>query len=297
MKILITGDISNRNIKNFSLENINPKYLDLIKQQDFVVYNLEGPIIDPSKDIRNLQFRENKFLNFLITSLNTLNAKLYNKKQRYVYSTKEILPLLKLNENTLVTLANNHIKDYGKKAFENTLDVLKNNNIDYIGAGFNLRECQDYEFNNAVFINVNWVGTSKFGIPLHLYSATKNSFGANFIPYDKLSQRIKSYRDKGKKIILIIHGGKELAKNETQLGLDLEKVNQLNSDVTIIHHPHVYVKNKFEKNNIFILGDFIFKTEKGRLYSKRNSALLEINTVENKVSAQLVKFDVSDTLI
>jgi poly-gamma-glutamate synthesis protein (capsule biosynthesis protein) len=222
--------------------------------------------------------------------LNELNSKLLNKKQRYVYSTKDILPLLKLNTNTLVTLANNHIKDYGKKAFKNTLSVLSNNNIAYIGAGFNLHECQDYGFNDIVIININWVGVSKFGIPLHLYSATKNSFGANYIAYEKLLQKIKNYKKKNKKVVLIIHGGKELAKNEAQLGLDFEKVRLLNSDVTIIHHPHVYVQNKYEKNNIYVLGDFIFKSVNNRLGNRRGSALLKVTLYNDKLVSELETF-------
>ncbi|MEA2020134.1 MAG: CapA family protein [Patescibacteria group bacterium] len=294
MKILITGDISNRNIENFSVEKVDPKYLNLIKQQDLVIYNLEGPIINPRQYQKNLQFRENKFQNFLITSLNTLSSKIFNKKQRYVYSTEKIIPLLKLNKNTLVTLANNHIKDYGKNAFKNTLKVLGNNNIDYIGVGSNLQECKDFEVNSIVFININLVGVKKLGVPFHLYSATNNGFGANYKTYNKLSQKIKRYKDKDKKVILIIHGGKELAENESQLGLDLEKINQLNADLTVIHHPHVYVKTKYEKNNIYVLGDFIFHSQDNRLKQNRQSALLSVNFENNKFYPKLNKFKVKE---
>lgn len=35
----------------------------------------------------------------------------------------------------MVTLANNHVYDYGEDAFLDTLDTLKSAGIDYVGAG------------------------------------------------------------------------------------------------------------------------------------------------------------------
>lgn len=295
MKILITGDISTDGIRNFDVGNLNPKFKKLIREADLVVYNLEGPISKSEvfAKANGLQFRENKFFDFVYKLLNSYNTYIKKKPQVKVFSDERILPFLKMNPNTLVTLANNHIKDLGKSGFKNTLSILKKNNIDYVGAGKSLNECNDFEFNNIIFINVNLVGVKKFKIPFHLYSATKKDFGANYLSYKKLSERIAKYKGVGKKVVLLIHGGKELPKGPENLGLDLERVRNLKADITVIHHSHVYVKNKYEKDKIFVLGDFIFKSSNKRLPLDRESAILDIRNRDEFLYSTILTVKVS----
>ena len=64
-----------------------------------------------------------------------------------------------------VTLANNHIGDYGERALNNTLKLLDENNIQYAGAGNNILEAY-----SAIRI-------SKEGITISLLSVCENEFG------------------------------------------------------------------------------------------------------------------------
>lgn len=50
----------------------------------------------------------------------------------------------------MVTLANNHVYDYEKDAFYDTLSTLKNKKIPYIGAGINKKEAE-----SAYYLVVN----------------------------------------------------------------------------------------------------------------------------------------------
>jgi len=296
MNILITGDISTDGINNFDIKNINPKFKKFIKESDLVVYNLEGPI-SKSEDFakkNNLQFRESKFFDSFYKLLNSYNTCIKKKPQIKVFSDERILDLLKMNPNTLVTLANNHIKDLGKEGFENTIKTLEENNINYIGAGRNLSECKDFEFNNIVFINVNWIGAKKFNVPFHLYSATKKDFGSNYLSEKKLFERIEEYKKLGKKVVLIIHGGKELPKSKDELGVNFGCLKGLNADLIVVHHPHVYVETCYEEDNIFVIGDFIFKISNVGLSSNRKSAILEIDADFSNLSFKLLKFNVRD---
>jgi hypothetical protein len=297
MKILITGDVSTWNIKDFSVNKINPKFIEKIKKADYVIYNLEGPIAHSNSfaSENKLQFRENFFSNTFYSILNKFNMLIRKKPQYTVYSNKKIISLLKLNRNTLVTLANNHIKDLGKKGFEYTSKELEENNIEFIGAGKNNKQVKNfYEFKDIIFININLIGAYKYKFPLKLYSATKDSFGSAYIDFKKLKQDIKRLRKKDKKIVLIIHGGKELPKSIKELNLNFDLIKNLKADITIIHHPHIYVKTKYEKDNIFVLGDFIFNPTSKNILPDRESGILEADLRNKKVNCKLIKFNANE---
>lgn len=296
MKILITGDISTNNIKEFIVRNIEPRFRGFIEGADLVVYNLGGPISRSEKFARDskLQFRENGLVNLFYLLLYSLNIYIRKKPHVKVFSGIEIFKLLKMNPNTLVTLANNHIKDLGKKGLEETLDILKENNINYIGAGKNLDKCKDFEFHDIIFINVNWVGVKKFSIPFHLYSATRKTFGANYLSSRELFEKIEEFKKLDKRVVLIIHGGSVLPEKIKDLSLDLEMIRNLNADITVIHHPHLYVKTKYEKDNIFVLGDFIFQPKDVSLDLFRESAILKIYIKEGLLIPEIERFKMKD---
>lgn len=290
MKILITGDVSDWNIENFDIEKINRKYIDLIKNSDFVVYNLEGPIVNRFSDEYELQIRGCIIKDFFYKKL----MKFTGNIQPVVSSTKKIIELLKINKNTLTTLANNHIKDCGKIGFDETTNSLNKNNIKFVGAGKNNHVASKaFEINKKLFVvNVNLVSSKKYGILFRIYNATTNDYGGAYLSLKKLKELIKKYHNDNKRVLLIIHGGKEMPANKDVLGIDLKLIKNLNSDVAVIHHFHKYIKTDYEKNNIFILGDFIFKRD-GCLPVDRDSSLLQID-IQEKAGCELIKFKVNE---
>lgn len=124
--------------------------------------------------------------------------------------------------------------------------------------------------------------------PLFLYNARKNDYGASYLNYNDLKKIIKKKKE-GKTIILIIHGGKELAKSSKELRIDIEKLNSMGASLIVIHHPHTYLKTKFEKDNIFVIGYFIFNY-KDHLPPNRKSATILAKVKNNTPSANLIKF-------
>lgn len=274
MRILVFGDISDWNIENFSIEKIKPKIIKEIRSADYVIYNLEGPIRKKDKKY-HLQLRENALNDWYFKFLLGITG----RNQPVVSSTEKILDLLKLNKNTIVTLANNHIKDLGLEGFKHTIKTLKDNGIKYVGAGMNNKEAsRDLLFDNWALINCNLVGSEKYGIYWKIYNATDSGYGASFQRYEVLKRKVKNHHMKGKKVLLIIHGGKEMPKNKN-LGVDLKKLKELNADYTVVHHFHRYVRTNYEKNNMFCLGDFIFYRP-GNLPLNRKSCYLEGNKLK-----------------
>ncbi len=272
MNILIFGDTSGWNISSFSLSKINPKLLEKIRKASHVIYNLEGPIRKKNKSY-NLNLRSNTIQDAFLKSL----LRITGRNQPIVSSDNGILGLLRLNKNTIVTLANNHIKDLGYEGYRDTIGILKENGIRFIGAGENNNEAsKDIIIDNYALVNCNSVGSEKFGIKFRIYNATKNDYGASYQKYAELKTKIARYREEGKKIILIMHSGKEMPEDEQSAGINLEMIQSLDADYTVIHHFHRYLKTTYEKDNIFCIGNLIFHRP-GKFQKKRNTCFIQVS--------------------
>lgn len=106
-------DILERFGYDYCLQSLQPLMLD----SDYVVLNLETPITD-------------------------LPSSPFTGKKDYVHWTHiEKTPKCLLAHNvSLVSLANNHAFDYGQAGFEQTLSILKQQDLTVIGAGDNIQE-------------------------------------------------------------------------------------------------------------------------------------------------------------
>lgn len=290
LKIVISGDISTWNIKNFDINKIPSKYLDIIKNADLFITNLEGPIVE-NIDSYKFEISQNKIRDLFWKTI----LKVTNKKQPIVYSNEKIIDLLKLNKNTLVTLANNHIKDAGLSGFKESVGILNNNSINHIGAGLNKMESlkpfitkiKDQEL---LILNYNRIGLRKYGIYVDIYGSKRNDFGASYMSFKKIKDIIKNYKKNNPNIfiILIIHDGRELPKNVEESKINFDKIKNLGATLNIIHHPHNNIKLKLK--NSFSLGDFIFYRP-DKMAEDREGNLLKIEIENNQIKSHLWRFN------
>ena len=165
----------------------------------------------------------------------------------------------------LVTLANNHVYDFGRDAFLDMLDAFDEYKIPRIGAGRNLDEAEKpYYFiiNGYKFAFVNASRAEKNRMTP---GATINSEGI-FLCYDptNMINLIKDLRDDTDYIITIIHFGKEFshALEEEQVSSAKAYIDA-GSDIVIGHHAHVLqgVEIYKDKPIIYNLGNFLFNDE------------------------------------
>lgn len=284
MKILIFGDTSTWNISNFSIHNISQPIRQHIASADLVIYNLEGPIKYYNEDFK---YRQNLIKNFFYKKITTV----MNKTQPIVFSHPNILDLININKNSLFTLANNHIKDIGKNNLVQTVKAINNKNAYTIGYAYNEHnQISSYshsdKFNKIKVFNYNFVGSIKHKIPIKLYDVSSNSYGACHKSFSQIKQEIKNAQKNKFTTILILHMGNELKSLQNQQ-IPFKHLLKLQSNITIIHHPHIYLPSQYELNNIFILGDFIFSRPK-HLDPYRPSAYLEVNINNNLFQNNLI---------
>lgn len=276
IKILIAGDTSDWNINDFAYKNIDPDIRKAISDSDLFIFNMEGPIRLRSEyekcELFNSRFINNIFYVFLT---------LTRRKQPVVFSTKKMLPLLTTNANTCVTLATNHIKDLGKRGFLDTIEILKKNQIGYVGAGLNKFIANEPRRLNIrgkeiYILNYNYIGLRKYGFYANIYGATKHHFGAAYLNPQKINVEINKIKSISPDafIILVLHAGKALAENVKTTKINLSKFENLGAHCTIFHHSHKYFN--IPSNKIFFLGDFLFY-EPGALPEEREGGYLELN--------------------
>lgn len=166
----------------------------------------------------------------------------------------------------LLTLANNHVYDYGEDAFLDMLDAFDKYKLPHIGAGRNIDEARKpYYFiiNGYKFAFVNATRAEK---NILTQGATKTSPGV-FRCYDSTNMEnlIKEVKIESDYVISIIHFGKE-----DHHELEFEQIRSAKAyidagaDVVVGHHAHVLQGIEFYKNKpiVYNLGDFIFNANK-----------------------------------
>ena len=159
-EILITGDtyLGSNKIKNLAedgdLLSLFGDFLPIIKNSSLSITNLESPITDEEEGT-------------------------IVKTGPLLKSSKKSLNILKKAGFNLVTLANNHIMDYGRQGLLNTFKECQKLSLDYVGAGDSINEAQKpyitkLDGKSIAIINIAENEFSTVGV---------NPFGANPIDY------------------------------------------------------------------------------------------------------------------
>lgn len=242
MKIVFTGDINFRERIDLtyekSLETISEikPYFD---KADFVIPNLECPLAKKEK-----------------------HSPIKKAGPNLICDPSNICFLKALN-TTAVTLANNHIGDYGDGALEETLELLKENNIGYAGAGKNIDEAYNafYIEKDSIKIAIISVCENEFGI------ATKNSPGSAGYNTKILYNKIKSEKELSDYVIVVFHGGNEfnpLPSPDTQNRYRM--LCDMGADAVIAGHTHCPQGYEIYngKTIIYSMGNFLFKSSTER---------------------------------
>lgn len=244
-----TDNNSNLFVNGHIKDLVGDKLEEIISGADFRIFNLEAPLVDNSEPIM-------KWGPPLKASVSTING----------YKA--------LNVN-LLTLANNHILDYGKTGLYSTIDLLKRNNIDYVGVGEDLCDAlksYTFKFDNKT-IGVYACVENEFSV------ATDNSPGAN--PFDPLCSfdYVENLASKCDFVIVLYHGGKEHYRFPSP---NLQKICRhfidKGADLVVCQHSHcIGCEEKWGKGTIvYGQGNFIF--DDSNLDEWQTGLLLKVDT-------------------
>lgn len=209
--------------------------IPVIKESDIAITNLEFPLIDKGSPI----------------------AKTGPNRKSPVKSIEAI----KFAGFNVVTMANNHIMDYGEGGLLSSIQLCEKNGIRHIGAGNNIVEANRIEYfdvkeKRIAFINCceNEWSTTHGEVP-----------GCNPLDEVSLFYQIQEAKSKADHVILIIHGGHEMYEYPSPRMKKLYSwFVDLGVDAVIGHHTHCYSGNEIYKGKpiVYSLGNFIFDSSR-----------------------------------
>lgn len=175
------------------------------------------------------------------------------------------MDLLKEMGTDLVSLANNHIYDYGEEALIDTTDLLKQAEIPYVGGGINIEDAKRPVYYIINGIKIGFVAASNAEKNRYTPQATEEN-GGILLAYDtaEYNQVIQEASKKCDYLIAYIHWGTE---DSNQLNSEQQKMGaeflKSGADIVVGGHPHVLqgIEYMDSKPVIYSLGDFWFNAE------------------------------------
>lgn len=213
----------------------NDKLLDVLRDKDFSCVNLEAPLTKWPKSL--------------------------NKPGIVFKREPKAIKHIKDGFFDAVSLANNHIRDYGTKGVSDTIDICNINFIKSFGAGKNLEEAKmplkiASKGKKLTFLNY---------CEQEQNIALNNSAGAN--PFDPIITywEIQKEKKESDYIIVIYHGGLEHYPLPLPGLRDRCKfLIDIGVDAIICHHTHVASGYEIYKNKpiFYGLGNFCFDYKK-----------------------------------
>ncbi|HRU40098.1 MAG TPA: CapA family protein [Candidatus Goldiibacteriota bacterium] len=229
----------------------------ILKQCPVVFGNLETPLVH--EDIGTL----------------TKNG----RKQVYLYAEEIAADGLKSAGFNVLSLANNHVLDYGQKGIIQTMEILEKRGIKWQG----IRKGALFIANEPAIIEVEGtkVGFLCYSEVSHWkHSPTVSRWGTNPCIFKEIKRDIKNARPKCDILIVYLHWGKENRKVQKFQYVNAKKVMNFGADAVIGSHTHLFQDVELYDNRFVFygMGNFVFDMEKERT---KNSGIVKFR-VENK---------------
>lgn len=250
--------------KDFS--QIYGDFSDELKGKDFLVANLECPLTESTKKLKKIG------PNLKASPLN--------------------IEGIKHGGFNVLTLANNHIMDYGVDGLCDTLKICDEHHIQTVGAGLNVEQAL-----KPIYIQKGDTRIAILNFCEDEFSTTHNSL-AGTAPIDSLLNynAVKKAKSNSNYLIVVIHGGTEhFHLPNPFIRNTFRFLAELGADVVIGHHTHcISGFEKYGKSLLFYsLGNFMFgKKEAG--ISDWNLGLLLNFSFSDSIAFSITPFVQSD---
>ena len=210
------------------------KLLQFNRQYDLFIGNLEAPIRGTVK----------------------------RKDRRAILETdKRLLKSLKLADMTIMSLANNHLNDYGEEGLLATIEECRNNGIYTVGAGKNLQDAQEPLIVKIKGVKIAVLAYADTRAYVGGVAATNNAAGIAPLELTSVVSAIKRVRSDVDMVLLFLHWGEEYVRYPSpEMRMMARKFIEAGVSLIVGHHPHVLMGYECYKNVdiYYSLGNTIF---------------------------------------
>lgn len=242
MKVIIAGDFAPsqarlaKQIENKKFSEVfSEKIREIIKSADFSFVNFESPIVETG-------------------------YKPIPKCGPNLRCTKEAAEAVRYAGFTGVTMANNHILDFGADGLNRSVECCKSQGLDIVGVGENLHDAE-----KVLYLEKEGKRLAVINCCEHEFSiATETEAGANPLNPVRLFYAIKEARQKADYVLVIIHGGHEHYQLPSPRMQETYRFFiDAGADAVVNHHQHCYSGYEMYKGKpiFYGLGNFCFDEE------------------------------------
>jgi len=158
----------------------------------------------------------------------------------------------------VLNLANNHSYDYGKKAFEQTLELLNENNIKVIGAGKNVTEARMPAIFELGDLKIAFLG---YDLSPGAFPAGQDHPGVTKARHAWIIKDLEKAKQEADFVVVSFHWGIEYRDFPTEYQKSLAHMAvDCGADMVVGHHPHTFQGIELYKGKLiaYSLGNFIF---------------------------------------
>ncbi|NLW55995.1 MAG: CapA family protein [Firmicutes bacterium] len=216
----------------------NPSYPflhigDLCQDNDLFFANLEGPL--------------------------STRGEIYVEKTFTFRSHPQVVQCLTEGGVNVLSLANNHIMDFGPEALIDTIITLKENSIYVAGAGLNLEQARQPALIEKKDTTIAFLAYNNT-FPLEFNATDEQPGTAPGYEYF-IRQDVKKARSLADLVVVSFHWSSELLKEHKPYQSTLAKLAiDAGAHLVIGHHPHVIQGVEVYKHGLiaYSLGNFVF---------------------------------------
>lgn len=270
MKILVAGDYVPRNrlapmVEAGQYEDIFGEVRNIVKGVDYAIVNFESPITG-NTDIPIEKCGPN------------------------LHCPPKAVDALKYAGFNCVTLANNHIRDFGDTAVERTMSILSKSGMEHVGAGENIDDAARILFHHFGDITLAIINCceNEFSI------ASKKQYGANPLNPIRQYYKIIEAREKADYVMVIVHGGHEEYQLPSPRMQDAYRFFvDAGVDIVVNHHQHCYSGYEIYKGKpiVYGIGNFCMDKQPVRIGKIWNYGYMIIWDTEKPAQIQVVPYN------
>ncbi|MFH1156133.1 MAG: CapA family protein [Pseudomonadota bacterium] len=248
-------------------ESVYGDLLPLLRAADLAVVNLEAPLSDSGSPVYK-------------------SGAVFKGEDRHVHGLTAV-PF------HVATLANNHVLDYGIKAFSDTLAALDRNAIRWTGAGMSIDQAADPLILTINGTRITIINFSE-GEDLTAAGAGPGVMGWDL---DRVEQAVREAKPRTDFILVIAHCGIEYIPFPPPYVVNaFQRMAEAGADLVIGHHPHVPQGIGFHKSVplCYSLGNFIFFQPTNLMYRKLGYLVTVGLNSGDLVSLELTPYAIHD---